>query len=234
MTTSLVISFRECLEMLLVIVPLLAYVSKIGRKDLSKYIYYGSFSGVILSIVTGVLIFNQVKALDFAIQKIFEGSIMLFLSTLILYSIILMKKQKKQITINSPNTVNVKTTSYSLFILAFLTIFRESLEITLFTLPYVASSAFSIISGIALGVIAAIAFMYVIYKTSLKLSIDLIFNILTIILIVIGSVIFGEGLTKLLPSIGSALEKGAMLIYGIPTLYIFVKSMLKEYIKKQE
>lgn len=42
MITTMIIAFRESLEMLLVIVPLLAYVSKIGRGDLKKYIFYGT------------------------------------------------------------------------------------------------------------------------------------------------------------------------------------------------
>ncbi|MGY0374474.1 FTR1 family protein [Clostridium sp. JNZ J1-5] len=233
MITSLIVSFRECFEMLLILVPLLAYISKIDRKDLAKYIYSGSLLGVLSSIICGVLIFNQVKSLEFAVQGLFEGSIMLFLAALILYSIVLIKKQRKQLNTDSLDASTVKTTSYSLFVLSFLTIFRESLEITLFTLPYVAKSAFSIVSGIAAGVILALVIMYVIYKTSLKLSINLIFNILTILLIGIGSVSFGEGLAKLLPSMGQSLEKGAMLIYGIPTLYLFIKSLLREYAKKQ-
>ena len=233
MLTSLIISFRECFEMLLILVPLLAYLTKIDRKDLSKYIYFGSFIGLITSLVSGALIFNQVKSLESAIKDLFEGSIMLFLSALILYSIILIKKQRKEITKTSFDASTIKVTAYSLFILSFLTIFRESLEIILFTLPYLAKSAFSIVSGILSGAILAIVVMYSFYRTSIKLSINVIFNILTILLIAIGAVTFGEGIAELFPSMGQSLEKASMLIYGISTLYLFIKSLLKEYAKKQ-
>lgn len=233
MLTSLIISFRECFEMLLILVPLLAYLTKIDRKDLSKYIYFGSFIGLFTSLASGVLIFKQVKSLEFAVKGLFEGSIMLFLSALILYSIILIKKQRKEIAKTSFDASTVKITAYSLFILSFLTIFRESLEIILFTLPFLANSAFSVISGILSGAILAIAVMYLFYRTSLKLSINVIFNTLTIILIAIGAVTFGEGIATLFPSMGESIEKVSMLIYGIPTFYLFIKSLLKEYAKNQ-
>lgn len=41
MGIPIIITFRECLEALLIIMPLLVYLSKIGRKDLSKVIFLG-------------------------------------------------------------------------------------------------------------------------------------------------------------------------------------------------
>jgi high-affinity iron transporter len=232
MVTTMIIAFRESFEMLLVIVPLLVYLSKVNREDLKKYLYVGSGSGVALSVVTGVIIFNQAKSIDAAVQHIFQGAMMLFLAALILYSIVLLRKQSKALPTKEEDNVDVKITAVSLFTLAFLTIFRESLEITIFTLPFINEAALNIAIGIILGALISIVLMYLVYKQTLKLSIELIFNALTIILILIGALMFGEGLAELMPSMGGAIERAGELIYAIPTLYIFLKDMMKKYIKK--
>lgn len=232
MVTTMIIAFRESFEMLLVIVPLLVYLSKINRTDLKKYLYVGSGSGVALSVLTGVIIFNQAKSIDAAVQHIFQGSMMLFLAALILYSIVLLRRQSKALPTKEEDNMNVKITAVSLFTLAFLTIFRESLEITIFTLPFINEAALNIAIGIILGALISIILMYLVYKQTLKLSIELIFNALTIILILIGALMFGEGLAELMPSMGESIERAGELIYAIPTLYIFLKDMMKKYIKK--
>lgn len=232
MITTMIIAFRESFEMLLIIVPLLAYVSKIGRSDLKKYIFYGTTTGVALSVGCGVFLFNQAKNLDTAFQQVFQGAMMIFLAALILYSIILLKKQNKVFTTKIDDNMKLTVTAASLFTLAFLTIFRESLEITIFTLPFINEAALTIATGILLGVLVSSALMFVAYKTTLKLSINTIFNALTIILILIGAMLFGEGLAELMPSMGGSAERLGQLIYGVPTLYIFLKDMLKKYVKK--
>lgn len=78
--TKMLIAVRESLEMLLVIVLLPIYVSKIGQKDLRKYIYYGGATGIVLSIGWGVFLFDQAKNLDTAFQQVFQGVMMIFLA----------------------------------------------------------------------------------------------------------------------------------------------------------
>ena len=153
MITTAIIAFRESLEMLLVIVPLIIYVSKINRVDLKKYIYIGTITGVVLSLGVGMVLFSEAKNLNMAVQHIFQGTMMIFLAGLILYSIILLKKQAKVFTTKIDDKFSINTTAFSLFILSFLTIFRESLEITIFTLPFINVAAYVISGGIILGVL---------------------------------------------------------------------------------
>jgi high-affinity iron transporter len=232
MITTAIIAFRESLEMLLVIVPLIIYVSKINRVDLKKYIYIGTITGVVLSLGVGMVLFSEAKNLNMAVQHIFQGTMMIFLAGLILYSIILLKKQAKVFTTKIDDKFSINTTAFSLFILSFLTIFRESLEITIFTLPFINVAAYVISGGIILGVLVSTVLMYIVYKTTIKLSIDIIFNALTVILILIGAMMFGEGLSELVPSLGESIKRCGQLIYVIPTLYIFLKDIMKKYIKK--
>ncbi|MFC1754804.1 FTR1 family protein [Thermoproteota archaeon] len=50
-STPLLITFREALEAALIVGILTAYLRKIGRRDLNKYIIIGVISAVIISII---------------------------------------------------------------------------------------------------------------------------------------------------------------------------------------
>lgn len=229
MLTALVISAREFLEMFLIIVPILVYLKKVDKFNLSKYIFAGSFLGLATSSIVGALILKEVHTIDFAVQEFFKGSLMILIALLILYNMILINKEsKKGIIIDD----NVNFTGMSLFLLGLITVFRESLEVVLFILPYFVQFSLQIILGVVLGLAVALVFVVIIYKTSLKISIGLIFNIITLVLIGLGVLMFGEGLVGIFPQYGEAIEKVGMLVYGIPTLLLFAKKALKKYAKK--
>lgn len=232
MLTSLVISAREFLEMFLIIVPILVYLKKVDKFNLSKYIFAGSFLGLATSSIVGALILKEVHTIDFAVQEFFKGSLMIVIALLILYNMILINKDSKKSVIIDDNAANVNFTGMSLFLLGLITVFRESLEVVLFILPYFVQFSLQIILGVVLGLAVALIFVVIIYKTSLKISIGLIFNIITLVLIGLGALMFGEGLAGVFPQYGEAIEKVGMLVYGIPTLLLFAKKALKKYSKK--
>lgn len=232
MITAMIISFRECLEMLLIIVPLLVYLKKIDNLNLSKFVYAGTLIGAISSVILGIVLVKQVNFLDGYSQKLFLGCMMLFLSALILYSIIWVGKQNKIETLNITDKYDIKLTGISLFLLSFITIFRESIEIILFILPKINEGMLTINIGISLGVLISLILSYVLFKTTIKLNLSIVFSFLTILLIVIGGGMFGEGLVAIFPTLGKSIETAGRLIYCIPLLYIFIKKELRKYLKK--
>lgn len=232
MSIPIIIAFRECFEMLLIIVPLLIYLNKIERFDLSKYIYMGCGTGALISVITGVLLIGQVGKLDGYLQQLFLGLTMILISVLILYSIVWVSNHNKEQTLNITDKYNIKLTGISLFILSLITIFRESLEIIMFLIPLANKSMILIIMGICIGVIASLILAFIIFKTSIKLNVYIIFSALTLILIFMGGSLFGEGLSIIFPKYGSEIESMGKLIYIVPLIYIFLKKELRKYLKK--
>lgn len=232
MSIAIIVTIRECLEMLLIIVPLLVYLHKIERYDLSKYIYAGCGLGIITSIISAAALVGQVNKLDGYIQQLFLGITMIFLSGLILYSIVIVSKQNKNLSLNITDKYNVKLSGISLLLLAFITIFRESLEIIIFLLPTFYLNPFKIIVGIIIGILCALALSFIIFKTSIKLNVYIIFSILTLILIFIGGHLFGEGLEIIFPQIKESISILGQLVYIVPLLYVFLKRELRKYLKK--
>lgn len=231
MWLSTVVAFRECLEMLLIIVPLLVYIYKIKRYDLAKFIFFGIGVGISLSIISVVLLFTQIYKMEGYVQQLFLGMSMIFLSLLILYSIVWVSKQNKNFSLDITDKYDIKLQGFSLFILSLITIYRESLEIIMFLVPISTSSHISLISGVIIGAACALLIAYIVFKTSIKLNIYVIFSILTLILIFIGGHLLGEGLSIIFPSIKSVSLFGS-LIYTVPLLFIFLKRELRKYLKK--
>lgn len=233
MVTPMIVTIRECLEMFIIIVPLLAYFYRMNRHDVIRTIYFGCLGGAATTTVLGVVLYKTTQDMEGYSQHLFLGFTMLFLAGLILYNIILLKKQNKVASMNLPEGVNEKVTKISMFILVFTTVFRESLEILIFVLPYLYTNILVMFEGIAAGLFIAVVCMVIISKTAAKLNINLIFTILTFLLIIIGANLFGEALGILLPAHGESIEKAGMLIYGIPLMFFFLKGELRKYSKRK-
>lgn len=232
MITPMIVAFRECLEMLLIIVPILVYLHKINRVDLSKYIYSGCVLGILTTLVTGGLILGQVTSLVGYSKEFFEGSMMLFIAGLVLYNIVWLGKQRKNITLDANEKHISNITGTGLFLLGFLTIFRESLEIVMFLLPFVNEPISKLVIGIVVGIVISIILGYLIFKTTLKLNINVIFSIISLTLIFIGGMLFGEGLYQVFPFLGQSIETAGQWVFTIPLLFLFIKREIKRYMKK--
>ena len=228
-----VISFRETLEMVLIIIPLLAFITRLGRKDLSKYIYIGSISGLVVSIVSGLFLFITARGLTGFSQNIFEALMSFLLCGLIIYSVAWVSKQNNNFNSSIEAKYNIQITGVGLFLLSALTIFREFLELILFTLPLAFLNPLNIVLGVFIGISITALLTFIIYKTSVKININIVFSFIALFLIFIGSEMFGEGLVALLPQYGPSIERSGQMVFGIPMLFIFIKNQIKKYTKKQ-
>lgn len=232
MSVTIVMAFRECLEMLLIILPLLIFLNNAGKRNLSKFVYYGSALGVMVNIFAGVLLMGQVNKLEGYFHQLFLGGSMIFLAILILYSIVSVSKQSKELTLNVTDKYDVKLNGVSLFLLSFVTVFREGIEIVLFILPISSENPWYLALGVLIGTLLSLIPAYILFKTSVKLNVYIIFSILTLILIFIGGHFLGEGLGILFPESEAFAVKFGELIYIIPLLFLFLKRELRKYLKK--
>jgi high-affinity iron transporter len=227
-----VIAYREAFEAVLILVPMLAYVITKNKSFLAKYIYSGAFTGLIVSVIGGAAVFSFAKTLGGTTEQYFQGSMMLFVAGLILYIVVWMQGSKKSNTENQEHTILLNTNRYPLFIISFLTVFKEGLEVVVFTFTSISLQATSIALGTGVGVLLAVLTAFILYKTTVKLNIALIFKLMSIVLLFIGAEMFGEALIAFAPTGGTSLQNAAFLTYLIPTLYFFLRSSAKEFLLK--
>ncbi len=97
MLASFLITFREALEAALIIGIIAAYIAKIGRKDLNRYIYEGII-GAMLASVGIALVFKAVYGeLEGATEQLFEGGAALTAAAVLTYMIFWMAQNSKKI-----------------------------------------------------------------------------------------------------------------------------------------
>lgn len=232
MLSSLILSFREGLEAVLVVGIILTYLTQINKQKLAKYVYWGTMLGVLVGVIGGYIGFTEAKEMEEEGEELFEAIMMLVSSGLIGYFVVWMANQNRNISQSIRSSVDKASTGFGLFILAFLSVVREGIELVAFILTKVSENASSIALGTGIGIILAVALGYGIFKTSLKFNLKVIFKILGIALIFIGAELFGESLAKLVPALGELLEEGGAILFGGISILYFLKDDIRTLIKR--
>lgn len=230
MIDSLFLSLREGLEAALIIGIILSQLVRLERKDLAKFVYIGAILGFIVSAVGGLIGFTEAQEAEEASEEIFEGIMMLLSAGLIAYFILWLHRNHGS-TSSVTSKVTKNTNGIGLLVLSFLSVFREGMELVIFNLTQITESAFLVATGSIIGIVLAIAIAVVIFKTSVKLNLGLIFKGLGIVLILVGGEMFGEGLEKLFDG-GEMLETIGLLVFIVFSLSIFLKKDIQKLFKK--
>ncbi len=99
---------------------------------MTKSALLGGALGTFIATITGSIIFSQVALLDGPAGELFDGLLGIVLAGLVLYSVVLLRKNKSFST--TANQQFISISQKGVFILAAITFFRELLEVTLFIL----------------------------------------------------------------------------------------------------
>ncbi|MGH4049977.1 MAG: FTR1 family protein [Clostridium sp.] len=233
MFAPFIISLREGIEIFLVIIPLVVYFNKNKLYGMTKSALLGGALGTFIATITGGIIFSQVALLDGPAGALFDGLLGIVLAGLVLYSIVLLRKNKSFNT--TANQQFISISQKGVFILAAVTFFRELLEVTLFILSSTATgNPMLMVVSTVLGLIGAALIVYVVVKGFSSLNIGVVFYILNLFLVGLGAYYFGDGLDVLFGSYVPEIFKMGILLYAVPSYYLMVKNDLKNYINSDK
>lgn len=154
MLQMFVITLREGIEAFLIVAIALAYLRKTGRDDLVPAVFWGTGTGVTLSLILGI------KLAEFAVQPLWEGILALIAVVLVTSMVIYMLRAAKQL--RAEIGARLETAAQKTGVAAWLGVFaftvlmitREGME-TAFLIDAVALRTGS--SEIATGAIAGVA-----------------------------------------------------------------------------
>lgn len=228
MLTPFVICLREGLEIFLIIIPLVVYFSKNNMREMNKSVLHGGILGTFLAAVIAAVTFYEAKSFNSASEELFDGLLGLVLAGLILYSIVLLRKNKSFNATPDPKMLSLSRKG--IFTISAITFFRELLEANLFILG---SSSYGsiwlvLLASIA-GLICAALIVFVVSKGISNLNIGVVFYILNLFLIGIGAYCFGDGLDVLVGAYIPHVLKIGILVYAVPCYFIMIKKDLKKY-----
>jgi high-affinity iron transporter len=193
MIASFVITFREALEAALIIGILAAYLKKVNRTDLNRYLYWGTGSAILASLVVAVLFMAIYGGLEGRAEEIFEGVATLSAAAVLTYMIFWMTRHSQAIKgelQEKMDTAITKGEVYGIVSVAFLSVFREGVETVLFLGAAAIASPGETILGALLGIGVVLIITYFMFEGIYLLDIKKFFRYTSIILLV-----FAAGLT---------------------------------------
>lgn len=201
---SMLILLREGLEALLIVIALMAALNASGQTQGKKWVYGGVSLGIFGSVL-GAVIFYQLfpKMAGGMNREMLEGVVGL-VAVVMMIGVGAWLHSKSSIKawhdyIHNQLGRAMTTGSFiSLFLLSFLSVFREGAETILFyvgILPNIGMVDFFM--GIGLALLILVAMAVILLKTSVKLPIPLLFKILTATIYVLGFKILGVSILAL-------------------------------------
>ena len=209
---ELIIIFREVLEASLIIGILFTYLKKSGNDGSLKMLWSGVAFAIIISILVSFLFQNIAGGFQGNSSKIFEGVVMI-LASIVLTTMIIWMAQNNNISEDLKNKAKESLSSgfkYGIFMLAFVAVFREGVEIILFLYAIALKDGISIfpsIIGTLLGLLAG----YAIFVQGIKIPLKKFFNVTSTFLIFVAAGMLTYGVHELeaggvIPYIGGELK----------------------------
>jgi high-affinity iron transporter len=193
MISSFVITFREALEAALIIGILAAYIKKVNRPDLKKYLWLGTGAAIIASLIVAILFTAIYGGLEGRAEEVFEGLATLSAAAVLTYMIFWMTKHSLDLKgelQGKMDTAISKGEVYGIAFVAFLSVFREGVETVLFLGAAAITSPGDTITGALLGIGVVVIITYFMFEGMYLIDIKKFFKYTSIILLV-----FAAGLT---------------------------------------
>lgn len=218
MLESYLITFREGVEISLIVGILLVYLGKINQRTLISTVFFGLGAAVIASVATAVVL--ERLAMDF---ELLEGYLMFgaafFVTTMILWMWRTSRHMKKEIEHRVDAIVSRRTTSLGamagVFLFTFLMVVREGVETVIF-LRAVSSGqgTWGVLIGVGAGVLAATAFGVLFVKGSLRVDIGKFLKVTAVVLLIFVAQLLVNGIHEFYELGVFPASPGAMGIVG--------------------
>lgn len=232
MFAPFIICFREGIEIFLVIIPLVVYFNKNKLYGMSKSALLGGALGTFIAAIIGSIMFSQVALLNGPAGELFDGLLGIVLAALVLYSVVLLRKNKSFSTVANQQFISLS--QKGVFIIAAITFFRELLEAILFILTSSNGSPLLVAASSLLGLVCAALIVYIVSKGISNFNIGVVFYILNLFLVGLGAYYLGDGLDVLFGSYVPEILKIGILVYAVPSYFIMIKNDLKKYINSKK
>ena len=197
MFASFLLSLREGLEAALIIGIVLGVLVKLKRTDMNGVVWRGVGLAALLSLVAALALNLRGMEFEGRGEEIFEGIAMLLAAGVLTWMILWMKNHgstlKSEIE-EQTNQAALGKGQKALFALAFLAVFREGIELALFLLAArLTSSPLQTVSGALLGLISAAFLGWIVFSSTMRLSLRNFFGVTNILLVIFAAGLVGLG-----------------------------------------
>lgn len=195
------IGLREGLETGIVVMVLVAYVVKTGRRDALKWIWSGVAAAVAMVVVVFLVIHFGTSTMTPLAAETIAGVASLVAVGIVTFMVLWMSKAARHISADLKSGMSRALVAgrASVMGLAFLAVGREGFETALLMVGYAESVSGGVwpLIGLLLGVVAAVALTVLIYLGAIRLDLRLFFIYTGIFLIFVAAGILTYGVGAL-------------------------------------
>jgi high-affinity iron transporter len=214
--SAFLISLREGVEASLVVGIILVYLSRTGRQNLAKFVWYGVAAAAALSLAVAVALERwQIS------QDGFEGVLLLVAAFFVVTMIIWMNRVARHLKKDIEQKVEAyaaragQAAGWGIFLFVFLMVVREGVELALILRAVELSSAgLETWIGTIAGIGASVAVGLFFFKGTLRVPLHRFFAVTSVILMLVAFQLALTGLHELSESRWLPSSKGEMALIG--------------------
>ncbi len=201
MFPSFLLSLREGIEAALIIGIIIGALNKLHQEELKPVVWRGVAIAVVLSFVFGLGLNYLGMEFTGQLEEVFEGLAMLLAAAILTWMIFWMMRHGSEIQ----RDLEAKTAhatlnrgGSALFILAFLAVFREGIELALFLMAArIASDPISVLVGATFGLGGAILLGWMLFATTRRLNLRQFFQTTNVLLLFFAAGLVAYGVHEL-------------------------------------
>ncbi len=198
MLTSFVLTLREGVEAALIIGILLGALRKLNQPQLNRMVWYGVISAGLVALLAAVILNLAETEFEGLGESIFEGITMLLAAVILTWMIFWMNRQAGEMKHHLETKIRQAAGSQNrmaVFLLAFLSVVREGLELALYLLAArFTSNPVETLGGALVGLVTVFILGWFLIYSAQRLSLKRLFQVTSVVLIFLAAGLVGMGI----------------------------------------
>ena len=214
---ELIIVFREVLEGSLIVGILYTYLRKTDQSEAISRLWQGVLAALVASVIGSFIFQIFADGFEGRAGKLFEGIIMIIAAAVLGSMIVWMAKNRNiadDLKDKANEALSGENVGYGIFVLAFVSVFREGIETILFLYGIIIKEGGLNITLSFVGAALGIGLSFMIFVQGRKVPLKTFFNVTSILLIFVAAGMFTYGVhelesAKVIPYIGGSVQENS-------------------------